>query len=123
MRLTGGLDRCSGRVEIHRNGSWGTLCDSSWAKEEAGMVCSMLGCGLPMQFTAFDRLLPHGSDMHWYFVCKRHHTHLWQCEEYINHPYLCKNSKAAMLICNGASLNPVYFSICFLMFPFPSMCT
>ncbi|XP_023648784.1 T-cell differentiation antigen CD6-like isoform X2 [Paramormyrops kingsleyae] len=102
VRLTGGLDRCSGRVEIHRNGSWGTVCDNSWAKQEAGMVCSMLGCGPPEQFTAFDHHLPHSNDTHWYFFCKRQHTNLWQCREIINHHFLCKDSKAAMLICNGS---------------------
>ncbi|XP_048850014.1 T-cell differentiation antigen CD6-like [Brienomyrus brachyistius] len=100
VRLTGGLDRCSGRVEMHRNGSWGTVCDNSWAKQEASMVCSMLGCGSPVQFTAFDRLLPSSKDMRWFLVCKSHYKHLWQCREIINSPHLCQTSKAAMLICN-----------------------
>lgn len=97
VRLTGGLDRCSGRVEIHRNGTWGTLCDSCFAKEEANMVCSMLNCGTAVKFTAFKPQFDDG-DTKWFFICSDV-TNLWQCKEYANNPNLCSSSKAAGLIC------------------------
>ncbi|KAM4631464.1 T-cell differentiation antigen CD6-like [Polymixia lowei] len=108
VRLTGGLDRCSGKVEIHRNGTWGTVCDNSWAKEEASMTCSMLNCGEKSErYSRFDPPLNHNNGTLWYYMCAPHHQNLWQCHEYINIPHLCKDSKAAGLICKGSQGFPV----------------
>nr|XP_046218551.1 T-cell differentiation antigen CD6-like isoform X2 [Oncorhynchus gorbuscha] len=102
VRLTGGVDRCSGKVEIHRNGSWGTVCDTCWGKEEASMVCSMLGCGEPVHFLAFIPPFTHNDSTLWYYQCFPNHTDLWQCKEYANKTTLCADSKAAGLICSGS---------------------
>ncbi|CAB1345700.1 unnamed protein product [Coregonus sp. 'balchen'] len=99
VRLTGGVDHCSGKVEIHRNGSWGTVCDNCWGKEEASMVCSMLGCGEPVHFVAFKPPFTHNNGTLWYYRCDPHHTDLWQCKEFANITILCTDSEAAGLIC------------------------
>lgn len=103
VRLTGGLDRCSGRVEIHRNGTWGTVCDTCFAKEEANMVCSMLNCGTAVQFSQFIPHFPHSNGTNWYYRCYSHHNKLWHCEEFAN-PIFCQSSKAAGLICKSEYL-------------------
>ncbi|XP_016357863.1 antigen WC1.1-like [Sinocyclocheilus anshuiensis] len=107
LRLTGGLDRCSGRVEVHRNGSWGTVYDMSWQKEEAKMACNMLNCGEVKQFTAFDPFFERNNGSRWYFYCPKNSTDLWQCSEYINILHLYKETKAAGLICNNSLGLPV----------------
>lgn len=102
IRLTGGLDRCSGIVEIHRNGSWGTVCDNCWFEKEASMVCSMLQCGAkPQKISQFDPPLKHNNGALYYYQCFKDEQSLWQCLEYINLPHLCKDSKASGVICNG----------------------
>uniref|UniRef100_A0AAZ1XU82 Deleted in malignant brain tumors 1 protein-like n=2 Tax=Oreochromis aureus TaxID=47969 RepID=A0AAZ1XU82_OREAU len=37
--------RCSGRVEIYHNNSWGMVCDYGWGINDAEVVCSQLDCG------------------------------------------------------------------------------
>ncbi|XP_042363110.1 deleted in malignant brain tumors 1 protein-like isoform X2 [Plectropomus leopardus] len=103
VRLTGGLDRCAGVVEVHRNGSWGTVCDNCWNEKMASMVCSMLQCGgKPQQFTQFNPPLAHNNGSLWFYMCDRHTQNLWQCDEYVNRTHLCATSKASGVICNGS---------------------
>ncbi|XP_026880428.2 T-cell differentiation antigen CD6-like isoform X2 [Electrophorus electricus] len=99
LRLTGGLDHCSGRVEVHRNGSWGTVCDPCWEIEEASMACTMLGCGSVKEFKTFDKPFTHKNGSLWYYMCQLKHTNLWQCKELVNNPHVCKDTNAAGVIC------------------------
>lgn len=102
VRLRGGLDRCSGTVEIHRNGSWGTVCDTCWDEDMASMVCSMLRCGpAPLQYKQFDEPLPHSDGPLWFYACAADAQDLWRCQEFVNNSFLCATSKASALVCNG----------------------
>ncbi|KAM9385171.1 uncharacterized protein KZ484_006767 isoform 2-T3 [Pholidichthys leucotaenia] len=103
IRLSGGLDRCSGKVEIHRNGSWGTVCDNCWNHIVASIVCSMLECGEPQKFTQFVPPLTHNNGSLWYYFCDFKARSLWECMEYVNMPHLCQSSKASGVICNGSA--------------------
>ncbi|CAI5691383.1 unnamed protein product [Oreochromis niloticus] len=103
LRLTGGMDRCSGKLEVHRNGSWWMVCDNCWDEHLASVVCSMLGCGDKVeQYSRFNPPLTHNNGTLFYYNCKSRNHSLWECKEYINHPFLCKDSKASGVICNGS---------------------
>ncbi|KAM9340220.1 T-cell differentiation antigen CD6-like [Symphorus nematophorus] len=103
IRLSGGLDRCSGKLEVHRNGSWGTVCDHCWNKEMASLVCSMLQCGAePKQISQFLPPLTHNNGTRWFYHCPRNVKDLWRCREIPNSPHLCQGSKASGVVCNGS---------------------
>ncbi|XP_041368061.1 deleted in malignant brain tumors 1 protein-like isoform X2 [Gigantopelta aegis] len=43
IRLVGGPDNTSGRLEVFHNGEWGNVCDDGWDTREAQVICRMMG--------------------------------------------------------------------------------
>ena len=45
VRLVDGNNFREGRVEMLLNGTWGTVCDPVWTRNDAKVVCHLLGFG------------------------------------------------------------------------------
>ncbi|XP_073421224.1 T-cell differentiation antigen CD6-like isoform X2 [Dendrobates tinctorius] len=96
VRLSGGANNCSGRVEVYLNGVWATVCDSHWYTDDSVMLCRYLGCG------PFQKETKHEHSLSTYaaFLCREAKS-LWDCIVY-KKAHICPQSKALGLICQGA---------------------
>ena len=43
VRLVDGESEMEGRVEMCRNGRWGTVCDKQWTDNHTAVVCRQIG--------------------------------------------------------------------------------
>jgi len=43
VRLTGGRTNFDGRVEVHHNDAWGTVCDDQFDNNACLVICRQLG--------------------------------------------------------------------------------
>ena len=64
VRLKGGHTAQEGRVEILKNGSWGTICGSHWGIAEASVVCRMLDYAAAEESHVSSRHGPGSGDIY-----------------------------------------------------------
>ncbi|XP_078342687.1 protein bark beetle-like [Oculina patagonica] len=81
IRLVDGTSYNNGRLEIQRNGQWGTICDrwSNWDFREMGVACRQLG------FLGAKRTYKHPGSGPVYMSdlsCKGNEESLWDCRYY-----------------------------------------
>ena len=70
----------TGRVEVFYNGSWGTICDDGWDKNDARVVCRQLGYPDAVRHLNRDQI-PSGSGNIWlaYVACTGREESLADC--------------------------------------------
>ncbi|XP_027530028.1 T-cell differentiation antigen CD6 [Neopelma chrysocephalum] len=99
LRLAGGRSRCEGRVELEKQGIWGTVCDDGWDIPDADVVCRQLRCGHAVSVrgnSAFGR--GHGPILRDELGCHGHERHLWECPAAPEHD--CSHKEDAGVVCS-----------------------
>ncbi|XP_062373475.1 antigen WC1.1-like [Sardina pilchardus] len=108
LRLVGGPTNCSGRVEVLLQGGWGTVCDDSWDKRDAQVVCRQLDCGEPVREGGEQGSFGKGNGPIWLdeVNCTGHEHHLWECCRAPLNQSDCIHKEDAWVTCTGPPLPP-----------------
>ncbi|XP_078420597.1 scavenger receptor cysteine-rich type 1 protein M130-like [Cetorhinus maximus] len=102
LRLAAGFNNCSGRVEIFFSGAWGTVCDDSWDRHDAAVVCRQLNCGDPV-WTPGETLFEPTNGTIWMddVKCKGSERFLWDCQFSAMGDHDCEHKEDVNVICSG----------------------
>ncbi|KAJ8286783.1 hypothetical protein GJAV_G00043240 [Gymnothorax javanicus] len=100
VRLKGGALVGEGRVEVLKNGVWGTVCDDSWGIQAATVVCRELGFGTAKEALVGGRLGQGMGPVHMNEVeCSGFEKSITEC--YFNPDSLsCSHEEDAGVMCN-----------------------
>ncbi|CAJ0963754.1 unnamed protein product [Ranitomeya imitator] len=101
LRLVNGPGQCAGRVEIYHSGKWGMICDDSWDKADADVVCRQLDCGSAINAT-IGAYYGRGTGDIWLddVECVGNETHILNCpSKQFDHN--CGHKEDAGVICSG----------------------
>ncbi|XP_062572735.1 deleted in malignant brain tumors 1 protein-like isoform X2 [Saccostrea cucullata] len=104
LRLVNGNSSREGRVEVYKDGVWGTVCDNGWDFNDAKVVCKQLfGLdGIPYSHAYFGQ--GTGLVLMDDVRCNGTESSLLQCDHIDNLHHSCDHSKDAGVICMKAPL-------------------
>ncbi|KAJ8246194.1 hypothetical protein GJAV_G00264750 [Gymnothorax javanicus] len=105
IRLVGGRDQCSGRLEVYHLGEWGAVCDDHWDMNDAEVVCRELGCGSVVNILSFNHSEEHDRpDFLESVMCLGNESSLMQCQHSGFGEHDCMDHKDAGVVCSGVRL-------------------
>ncbi|XP_055425750.1 antigen WC1.1-like [Bubalus kerabau] len=101
VRLAGGVGPCSGRVEVHSGEAWTPVSDGNFTLPTAQVICAELGCGKAV--SALGHVPFRESDGQVWaeeFRCEGEEPELWSCPRVPCPGGTCHPSGAAQVVCS-----------------------
>ncbi len=97
-----GFHLCSGRVEMLRTEGWGSVCDATFDRQDAEVVCRELDCGAPVQVlgaAAFGK----GKGCVWSeeIQCRGSESQIHVCPRSSSQIQSCFHDNDVGVICSG----------------------
>ena len=112
IRLADGNSQYSGRVEIHRNGVWGTVCDDNWTIINAQVVCRQLGYGSSSVSVDFNVPAGTGPILMDDVNCISGQTNLLECSHNGFGDHNCVHMKDVGVTCTQPSISTYVTTMC-----------
>lgn len=101
-KLSGGHNRCVGRVEFFDQGQWGNVCGESWDMNDANVVCRQLDCGRAHTIATTDAYgLGSGQTVIDRIECSGIEATMSQCQRGPFRDRTCNATSVAGVVCTG----------------------
>ncbi|XP_030838981.1 deleted in malignant brain tumors 1 protein [Strongylocentrotus purpuratus] len=108
VRLVEGGSPNKGRVEVHFEGSWGTICDDDWNMKSGNVVCRMLG--YPGVLKAYG-VAYYGEGIGQIildrFECNGGESHIARCGQDIYGKHNCGHHEDSGVDCSGEATSNI----------------
>uniref|UniRef100_A0A8C6QJV0 Scavenger receptor cysteine-rich type 1 protein M130 n=1 Tax=Nannospalax galili TaxID=1026970 RepID=A0A8C6QJV0_NANGA len=104
LRLAGGKNKCSGRVELKIQQEWGTVCSTDWSMNEVSVVCQQLGC--PSAIMALGWANSSAGSGHIWMdrvSCRGNESALWNCKHKGWGKHNCTHQEDVGVTCSDGS--------------------
>lgn len=100
--------RSCGRVEVFLNGSWGTVCDNSWHKRDADVVCRQLGYAAGSRFRCHAACFGQGDGevLIDALACPRGGNKVMECKFKERGEHDCTHDRDVGVCCKGEPILP-----------------
>lgn len=100
MRLADGARESEGRVEVFRDGHWGTVCDDQWDLNDADVICKMLNYSRAVRAPG-HAFFGRGNGKIWLsgVECRGNETSILQCGHLAWGSNNCDHHEDAAAIC------------------------
>ena len=95
--------RSCGRVDVFYNGSWGTVCDNSWHKRDADVICRQLGFVEGSRFRCHAACFGEGEGKVWMdaLACPRGGDKVMLCDFKQWGEHDCTHANDVGVCCKG----------------------
>jgi len=99
--LVDGTSENVGRLEVQINGTWGTVCNTSWGQDQANVACTQLGYSGALMIGTSDFIVT-GEDLPIWLdnvMCTGDEAFIWDCSNDGLGIHDCSHIEDVYLVC------------------------